>query len=120
MEAASAEREIRAARNQAMFRYVNEQIVGLDATFGPSPRAGAVACECADLTCVQLLEIPRREYESVRQSPRTFVVLPTHVFPEVERVVATEGTYAVVEVIGEGIRVAEETDPRNEASATHG
>lgn len=118
MDVPSHEREIRAARNQAMFRYINEQIV--DATVGPSPRACAVACECADLACVQVVEVSRPEYESVRRSPRTFVVSPTHVFPEVERVVATEDGYSVVEVIGEGIRIANETDPRNEGSAIGG
>lgn len=109
MTESSDEREIRAARNQALFRAVNEKIVGLNEAFGDVVGSFSVACECANVSCVDLLEIPPDAYRQVRRNPRTFVVLPDHVFPEVEIVLSTHDGYAIVEATGRGAHVAEAT-----------
>jgi hypothetical protein len=110
MESASnEEREIRAARNQALFRAVNEKMRELNDTFAEIVGTFSVACECSRLECVDLLEIPADAYRAVRESPRTFVVLSGHVEPGVERVVSNHDDYAVVEVLGHGVVVAEAT-----------
>jgi hypothetical protein len=93
------EREVRAARNQAMFRAVNEKIMELSDAFRLDGTVG-IACECSDPHCTLLLQINVEAYESVRRSPRTFAVLPGHVDSDVERVIAACGNYAVVEMTG--------------------
>ena len=109
MDASADEREVRAARNQAIFRAINERIVEINKGFGGDVDTIAISCECADAGCAELLRINGDAYASVRRSPRTFAVLTEHVFPDVERVVSRNDGYAVVEVIGHGIEVAEAT-----------
>jgi hypothetical protein len=107
--ASNEEREIRAARNQALFRAVNEKIIELNEEFGGMGGRVSIACECSRVDCVQLLEIRPGAYRAVRESPRSFAVLPDHVDAQVERVVSTHDGYEVVEVHGHGARVAEAT-----------
>src|SRR4051812_39268632 len=101
------QREIRATRNQAIFRAINEKIASLNDAFGVVAGTFSVACECADNTCIALLEILPDAYHDVRKNPRRFVVLPEHVQPDVEDVVSTAEGYTVVEAIGSGASVAD-------------
>lgn len=117
-DASSDDREVRAARNQALFRAINEKMYELNETFGEILGTVSVACECADVSCVQLLEIPADAYRHVRQNPRTFVVLAGHVYPDVERVVSNHDGYAVVEATGRGAQEAEATFQLERKSAT--
>jgi hypothetical protein len=39
----------------------------------------AITCECADASCVELLELRPREYYEIRENPRPFAVFPGHV-----------------------------------------
>lgn len=103
------EREARAARNQAIFRAVNEKMAALNESFGELTGMFSVACECADVGCVQLLDVPPDAYRHVRQNPRTFVVASDHVFDDVELVVSRHDGYTVVEAIGPGAQIAEAT-----------
>lgn len=73
-----------------------------------------IACECADTTCVETLEIEPPGYAAVRSNPRRFALLPGHVFPEVEIVFEELGGYTVVEKIAKAAEVVEATDPRRE------
>lgn len=98
------DRAIRAARNQALFRAVNEKIRGVNDDFGELTGTFTVACECADSCCFEMLELPIDVYEHVRESPYRFVVLPGHVDPLVEDVVAEEDTFTVVEMTGPEVR----------------
>jgi hypothetical protein len=107
--ASNEEREVRAARNQALFRAVNEKIMELNERFGEIQNTVSVACECSRVACVDLLEVPVDAYRVVRESPRTFMVRPEHVETGVERLVTTHDGYAVVEVLGHGVPVAEAT-----------
>jgi hypothetical protein len=101
------ERELRAARNQALFRAVNDQLETLTRT-GTFP----IACECADTNCVETLQIRRDEYDEVRRNPRHFAVLPGHVYPDVETVVKDADAYVVVEKLAAAGEAAEELDAR--------
>ena len=69
------EREIRAARNQAMFRAVNEQITALNKALESVTDTFTVACECADTTCVEMIDIAPKDYTAVRGEPRCFVCI---------------------------------------------
>jgi hypothetical protein len=102
------EREIRAARNQALFRAVNEKLRSVSAALDSAAETVVVACECADTSCLEMLEIAPQEYLVVRENPRRFVVLPGHIYPDVEIVVGENATYVVVEKLADAGVVAEE------------
>ena len=116
-EGPNSDQEIRAARNQAMFRYVNEKIKELNESFNGILGNFAIACECGDAACVQLVEIPADAYEAVRSNPRQFVVAPGHVFPNVEQVVAESDGYVIVENTGVAGEIADDSDPRSATTA---
>ena len=109
------EREVRAARNQALFRAVNEQAKELNDAFASITGSFAIACECADTSCIETLDISPDEYEQVRANPRHFAVLPGHIYPDVEKVVRTSEEYVVVEKIAKAAEVAEFLAERTEA-----
>ena len=117
--AANEEREIRAARNQALFRAVNEKINQLNESFGEIIGNYAIVCECSRFDCVELLEIPEDAYRAVREHPRTFALLPDHVERDLERVLSHHDGYAVVEVVGHGGRVADATFRRGRETVSN-
>jgi hypothetical protein len=91
------EREVRAARNQALFRAVNEKMRELNQAFSVVTETYAIACECLDTTCVETLHISMDDYLEVREHSSRFVVLADHIYLDVERVVAGHDGYVVVE-----------------------
>jgi hypothetical protein len=102
--------EVRAARNQSLFRSVNEKLEQLNEPFGTLDGNYTIVCECADLTCIRTLDIEARRYLAVRENPRRFVVLSDHVYPEVESVVVRFDGYAIVEKEDRAGEVAEASD----------
>jgi hypothetical protein len=106
------EREARAARNQALFRSVNEKLKELNEAFESVTKTFAIACECADVGCTGMLDSSSGDYELIRSQPRQFAVLPGHVYPDVEKVVREEAGYAVVEKTGYAAEAAEILDRR--------
>jgi hypothetical protein len=108
------EREVRAARNQSLFRAINEKLIDLSEAFAAFAGDFQIACECADTFCLASLTIAPEAYEEVRSQANRFVVLPGHIVPEVEKVVAEEDGYVVVEKIALAAEIAETLDPRGE------
>lgn len=104
--------EERAARNEALFREVNEQARRLSGR-PESTSSGEllIICECGDDRCTERVGLPSAAYEAVRSSPRRFVVVPGHE-NDFEHVVERADGYSVVEKEGQAGRVAEQTDPR--------
>lgn len=109
-ETAHEEKERRVAKNQSLFREANER----EKENNDSGLWLAFACECADETCAEQMELTPEEYEQVRAIPTHFIVRPgeEHIVPEVERVVERRQRYWVVEKVGEAGAVAEQLDPR--------
>ena len=105
---ADTDRQGRAARNQALFREVNDRISELNESFGEIKEVYEIACECSNIECIALVTISPEEYLSVRASPRRFVVLPEHVVRDVERVVSKRQGHVVVEKLGAAGAVATE------------
>ena len=102
----------RAARNQSIFREVNERLEGLAERFKVLSETAPFSCECADLGCLAMIDLTLDEYEAVRKEANRFIVLPGHVYPEFERVVSENERYLLVAKHDEGGDVAEELDPR--------
>ena len=94
--------EARLARNEVMFREINERIRELATRFEQvGSEAIAFVCECADETCVERLSLTVEQYDDVRAIPARFVVVPGHeVTPLVERVVFRSSTFVIVRKIG--------------------
>lgn len=102
----------RAARNQALFREVNERLQELATNFQELAGTSVFACECADLACVEQIDMTLDEYEAVRSEPNRFVVAPGHVLPDVENVVGGNERFVMVAKIDEAAAIATEADPR--------
>jgi hypothetical protein len=109
-------RDERVAANEAMFRDANEQIrrqagkLELEQS-EPVP----FLCECADPACTEVFRLTLRDYEAVRSSSHTFVILPGHEAPASETVVdvgAENDGVAVVEKKPAAQEVTGRTDPR--------
>ena len=66
----------RAARNEALFREVNEEVARLEQRLeGREPQ---FVCECAAESCVERVTLPLATYERIRSNPRQFVLKPGH------------------------------------------
>ena len=101
----------RAARNEALFREVNEEVARLEKRLqGGAPQ---FVCECAAESCVERVTLPLATYEQIRSDPRRFVLKPGHEQEEFERVVHIRSGYVVVEKTAAAGDVAERTDPRS-------
>ena len=94
--------EARLARNEVMFRAINERIREPAGRFEPAAAdALAFVCECADETCVERIHLTTEQYDDVRAIPARFVVVPGHeATPLVERVVFRSEQFAIVRKVG--------------------
>lgn len=106
------DRTKRAGRNQTLFREVNERLEGLAKAFQHVTETSSFSCECADLGCIARMDLRLSEYEAVRSHPNQFAVLPGHVYPDVEKVVAENDRYVIVSKLGVGAEIAGKTYPR--------
>ena len=107
------EREERVARNEALFREVNERIRDVNEN-GAAASETEFVCECGDSDCMKPVRLTLSEYEEVRGNPRHFAVLPGHEVLDVEKVVASYERFAVVEKTEpEAARIAVREDPRS-------
>ena len=87
----------RKARNEALFREVNERIRDLS-LMNAAP--AEYLCECGRPECMTAFPVPLEHYKAVREHDLRFVVRPDHVDPDLEMVVELAEQYAVVEKIG--------------------
>lgn len=101
--------------SQLLFREVNEQICLRRSPFHPPDEELELVCECERRGCTHALRLSREEYEAVRQFPTRFVMKRGHPKTEVERVVAENERYVVVEKTCPAARVAIRLDPRRAA-----
>lgn len=101
--------EQRAARNEALFREVNENIARLEDRHGASATEPVYICECANAGCRDQLAIDPDTYRRIRGNARLFFLRPGHEDPQLERIVETHPDYLVVEKTGAAGDVAEQT-----------
>jgi hypothetical protein len=107
------DRRVRAGRNQSLFRALNEKMLEMNEGLASVTETFVIACECADMGCIEMLDLRPDEYEATRADSRHFVVLPGHVYSDVERVVSEQNGFVVVEKFANGGEVADAMDPRS-------
>jgi hypothetical protein len=105
------ERGKRLARNEALFREVNERVDEVAFEHGVGNQH--YLCECANPDCTFQVQLERSEYEAVRADPRQFFVLPGHYTPEIEQLVSEDERFWVVQKVGEAAKFVEHLDPRS-------
>jgi hypothetical protein len=102
------------ARNQALFREVNERIRQIAADSGADGQ-NRLICECGNPECTEPIELTAAEYQRVRGHASRFIVALNHENPETESIVEQNDRFAVVETYaGASSRIARETDPRSQ------
>jgi hypothetical protein len=97
----------RLARNQSLFREVNERI---DTIAGDNDVVEFL-CECTNTDCAETIELEVSEYERVRSNATWFVIKQDHDMRQIERVISRRDGYAVVEKLI-GVEYLEVTHPR--------
>jgi hypothetical protein len=109
-------RTARIARNQAMFRVVNERITAWpERKAAPATEKLMFYCECAGEKCFDRVYLTAAEYEGIRSDSTRFAVVIGHVYPEAEHVVAAPDGYDVVEKNEDLRGLLERIDPRKGA-----
>jgi len=92
----TSKREESAARNELLFRAVNEQIVGMTDRLRAQLSEIDIVCECAKTSCVGAIRIDAGEFGEIKGAAGSFVVLPGHEDETVEQVIRREDHYVVV------------------------
>ncbi len=99
----------RGAKNEALYREVNERINELMESFRVAPdELVGFLCECDRRTCEATVSLSLDEYHEVRADQRHFALVREHVNPELERVVRETDRYAVVEKEGDAGALVED------------
>jgi hypothetical protein len=101
----------RLARNQALFREVNERLLELAEGFQDDSMD--FVCECSTDDCTQTITMSHDDYESVRAHSTFFVIASGHEVLAVENVVDQRDGWTIVQKITES-DYAIETDPRRQ------
>ena len=98
------------ARNEDVFRRINEQIDGSASVEGRDTDRYEFFCECSNLNCVERVSLTLREYAFARADPSRFVVTKGHALDEIENVVEEAEDHVFVEKDGAAGRAAVELD----------
>jgi hypothetical protein len=100
-------RQERSAKNEALFREVNDRIqeVGERLQVMPDDELLEFRCECGRPACEAFVSLTTRDYEHVRADNDRFLVVPGHQDPEIERVVERRERYVVVDKLPQAERL---------------
>jgi hypothetical protein len=105
------DRQERLAKNESLFRTLNENISGLANKLGGQEPFEFI-CECSTSGCFERLWLTLAEYERIRQDGTHFLLADGHEDIEIEQVIAQRSGYVVVEKDGVAGLIAEYDDPR--------
>src|SRR5690349_17947160 len=75
------DREERLGRNEVLFRDVNERIAEAAESFDVA--RFEIFCECANVECVERIELSPLLYEQARQGEATFIIVDGHADPSI-------------------------------------
>jgi anti-anti-sigma factor len=102
------ERKQRIVKNEQEFRdYNNRRLQAEDVAATDTQELLPFVCECGDQDCIETLAITAAQFTEAHAAPNLFLVKPGHVYPDVERIIAEQSTYAVVEKYTSAIRQAQ-------------
>lgn len=107
---------MRLAKNEVVFREINERVRDLAASHGSDEHVYTFFCECSNTDCTLQVELTRSAYEGVRAHGDRFLVATGHELPEIENVVKRNDGWWIVEKQEEAGELARELDPRSEES----
>jgi len=92
------QRRQRIVKNEQAFRdYNNRRLQAEEISPADSEELLPFVCECGDEDCIETLAVTAAQFVEAHAAPNLFLVKPGHVYPDVERVVAEQHTYAIVE-----------------------
>lgn len=103
-------REDRLARNEVLFREVNERI---EEVASADNGMFEFLCECGVAECTEVVRMTVAEYEAVRADSATFALVRGHEIEEIEDVVSTTDRFNVVRKHPGERDLARLTDPRS-------
>ena len=103
-------REERLARNEALFREVNERIEEVKSGEGEPIE---FLCECGSDSCIEVIKLSTDEYEALRSDPATFAVIRGHEIEDIEVVVSESDHFIVVRKQGSEGETVRKLDPRS-------
>ena len=106
-------REERLAKNEVLFREVNERIEEAAETFDVEGHVFEFICECSNADCNLRVPLTIAQYEEARSDSAQFVIAPGHELPEIEHVVLRARDYQIVRKEGPAADLADEQDPRS-------
>jgi hypothetical protein len=106
-------REERLARNEILFRELNETIEVVAQRQGTDAHVYEFVCECSNIDCTLALPLTLEVYEDTRGAPDLFLVAPGHDLPEIEDIIREAEGFQVVRKRGAAARLAVRTDPRS-------
>jgi hypothetical protein len=107
-------REERLAKNEIIFRDVNERIKdSADAEALRDDRDLGFLCECSNVDCTLRLKLALDDYERARSDPSQFISALGHELPEIESVVFVSADFQIVRKEGAAAILAKARDPRS-------
>ena len=102
------------AKNQAVFREVNERIRELSLRLRSDAPTDLISfvCECSASDCHATVELTLAEFERVRSEPAQFVAAVDHLWhPDAEREVGRTARYLVFEQVQTAAADTAEREP---------
>lgn len=110
----STPREERLARNEVLFRSINERLKEMQETFHVMTEHSEFVCECGNADCTERIMLSLSDYERLRSDATTFAVVPGHQIEDVEDVVESRERHLIVRKhAGEASTIARVADPRS-------
>ena len=104
------------ARNEDLFRSVNDEIERVAEGQGTDAHEYEFFCECSDRSCTEKVTVTLAEYSHARENPKRFLVVKGHVIQEIEHVVDAADDHVLIEKDGHAGRIAMELDESGRAS----
>lgn len=87
----------RQARNQALFREVNERIAELSTRMEAEASTQSFVCECSRTGCADIINVSLETYSRVRGDPTLFLLVTGHQDPGHEVVIEDLGPYVIAQ-----------------------
>jgi len=89
-------RDLRQAHNRELFKVVNDRIADLASRFSIENELHAFICECSQLGCTELIQIPLAVYAQVRETPLAYLVRAGREDPTAEETIVGHRDYRIV------------------------